>query len=73
MKEAITALNAIEQQGVIGSYAIGGAIGASFYIEAVNTEDVDVFVLLNPAPGAMLITLTPIYDALKRLGGVESE
>jgi hypothetical protein len=69
MKEAIAALNKIRKQGVIDGYAIGGAIGASFYIEAVNTSDVDAFVLLVPPEGSLLISLTPIYDALIRLGG----
>jgi len=70
MKDAIVALNEIQKQGVIKEYAIGGAIGASFYIEAVNTTDVDVFILLLPPKGSLLISLTPIYDALVRLGGV---
>ncbi|HEX4329802.1 MAG TPA: hypothetical protein VH105_23645 [Burkholderiales bacterium] len=69
MKDAIVALNQIQQDGVIEKYAIGGAIGATFYIEALNTEDVDVFVFLLPVPGSFLISLTPIYDALRALGG----
>lgn len=70
MKEALVALNAITKDGVIDGYAIGGAIGASFYIEAVSTEDIDAFVFLDPAKGSSLISLVPIYDALKKLGGV---
>ena len=41
MKKALLALNSIRKSGVIDDYAIGGAIAASFYIEAVNTEDID--------------------------------
>lgn len=48
-------------EGVIGEYAIGGAVGASFYIEAVNTEDLDAFVA--PGPGD-LISLGAIYGAM---------
>ncbi len=70
MKEALVALNTITQDGVIGGYAIGGAIGASFYIEATNTEDIEAFVFLAPAKGSSLISLAPIYDALKKIGGV---
>ena len=74
MKEALIALNTITQAGVIGGYAIGGAIGASFYIEAVSTEDIDAFVFLAPTTGSALISLAPIYDALKKIGGmVEKE
>ena len=70
MKEALHALNSLKQAGVIEDYAIGGAIAASFYIEAVNTEDVDAFLFMSPSEGALLLTLTPIYDALKKLGGI---
>jgi hypothetical protein len=42
--EALQALNRIAADGVIGGYAIGGAVGASFYISAAQTEDLDAFV-----------------------------
>ena len=42
MQAALRALNQLAANGVISQYAIGGAIGASFYIEAVQTESVDV-------------------------------
>lgn len=70
MKRALIALNTIEKEGVINRYAIGGAIGASYYIEATATEDIDAFVFLQPAPGSFLISLSPIYDALVKLGGI---
>lgn len=70
MKDVLLALNAITQAGVIGGYAIGGAIGASFYIEATSTEDIDVFVFLSPAENVLLISLSPIYEALTKLGGI---
>ncbi len=69
MREALQALNYLVTRGEIGAYAIGGAVGASFYIEAVQTEDLDAFVFL-PHPTFGLVTLTPIYEALSRLGGV---
>jgi hypothetical protein len=69
MKQVLQALNQLVSDGVIGSYAIGGAIGASFYISAVQTEDVDAFVFLPSSPGKLVI-LTPVYEALVRLGGV---
>lgn len=69
MREALIALNQLVADAVVPRYAIGGAIGASFYIEAQATEDLDVFVVMASSPGALL-SLTPIYDALKVLGGV---
>jgi hypothetical protein len=68
MERALTCLNEIVNEGIVGQYAIGGAIGASFYIEAVNTEDIDAFVFMTPGPGG-IITLGPIYEALKAKGG----
>lgn len=49
-------------------YAIGGAIGASFYMEAMQTEDIDVFVFLTPSASGLL-SLTSVYDALVAQGG----
>lgn len=69
MQAALRALNQLVADKVIEQYAIGGAIGASFYIEAVQTEDVDAFVFMAPSPSGLL-TLSPIYEALTRLGGI---
>jgi hypothetical protein len=69
MEEALRALNRLVSDGVIETYAIGGAVGASFYIEPLQTEDIDAFVFLPKAAGGLL-DLSPIYDALKAQGGV---
>jgi hypothetical protein len=70
MQAALRALNRLVADGVIGNYAIGGAIGASFYIDALQTEDIDAFVIL-PVALSGLVSLTPIYQALLALGGTE--
>lgn len=73
MHAALRALNRLVTDRVIENYAIGGAIGASFYLPAMQTEDIDVFVFLPESSGP-LITLAPVYDALKAMGGeVERE
>ncbi len=69
MREVLVALNRIVADGVVGGYAIGGAIGASFYIEAANTEDVDAFVVL-PVSMSGLVSLNGVYEALVGCGGV---
>ena len=69
MHLALQALNQLVQDRVVDQYAIGGAIGASFYIDAMQTEDIDAFVFRHATPGG-LITLTPIYDALINMGGL---
>ncbi len=69
MREALLALNQLQQDGTIERYAIGGAVAASFYIEAMQTEDLDVFLFL-PVPAEGLVLLTSIYAALVAQGGV---
>jgi hypothetical protein len=66
MKQTITIVEKLHATGVIGPYAIGGAVGAAFYLEPVATLDIDVFVLFEHAP--LILTLTPIYEACARLG-----
>ena len=48
IREVIDRLNHMQGAGVIDQYAIGGAVGASFYVEPLETENVDVFM---PFPG----------------------
>jgi len=67
MEAALKVLNELEREGVIARYAIGGAVGAIFYMEPFLTYDLDVFVLLPQSTGGLL-TLSPIYEALKRKG-----
>ena len=55
--------------GVIQRYAIGGAVGATFYIEPSATQDVDVFVLFSQ-PASLLVSLAPIYSFFTRRGAV---
>ncbi|MFA6691868.1 MAG: hypothetical protein WCR98_07815 [Saccharofermentanales bacterium] len=44
IREVIEIVNRMEEDGVISSYAIGGAVGATFYIEPASTMDVDIFI-----------------------------
>lgn len=70
MEKIFALLNQMEADGVIGRYAIGGAVGAIFWLEPFTTKDVDVFVTLPTAPGGSLLTLGPIYDYLLPRGYV---
>ena len=70
MERTLKVLNELEHAGVIGRYAIGGAMGATFYTEPVLTFDLDVFVVLPQTPGGLL-TLTSLYDALHARGYTE--
>jgi hypothetical protein len=44
MKQTLDVVNALEADGVIGRYAISGAIAAYNYIEASVTDDLVVLV-----------------------------
>jgi hypothetical protein len=67
--QVIAAVNEMEADGVIDRYAIGGAVGATFYLEPVATLDVDVFVAFRTEPGQLLASAKPIVDYLTRRGG----
>ncbi len=68
MKATLEIIDRMQADGVIGQYAIGGAVGATFYLEPVATLDVDIFVSLPTTSGRTLLTLAPIYDYLTRRG-----
>lgn len=44
VKVTLEAVNQMQADGVIGKYAIGGAVGATFYLEPAATVDLDIFV-----------------------------
>jgi hypothetical protein len=67
MEKTLAVINQLEQEGIIGRYAIGGAVAATRYIEPVQTYDLDIFVVLPVSP-AGLISITPIYATLTQRG-----
>ena len=67
MKETLTIINLMQADGVIGKYAIGGAVGATLYLQPSATLDLDVFVALPGVPGSSLMDLSPIYKYLTAL------
>ena len=69
MQRIFAELEAALTDGIISRYAIGGAVGATFYIEPSATQDVDVFVLFNHAP-TLLVSLTSIYAYFTKRGAV---
>ncbi len=69
MKETLAAINQMQADGVIGKYAIGGAVGATFYLAPAATIDLDIFAVLPGAHSGLLVSLSPIYEYLKSRGG----
>ena len=70
MKRTLQVLADLEASGLLSCYAIGGAVAATFYTEPVLTFDLDVFVEL-PASEGGLVSLSPLYEALRERGYVE--
>jgi hypothetical protein len=68
MKATLEVINEMQAKGVIGKYAIGGAVGATFYLEPAATFDVDIFVVLPWTQTGTLLSLSPIYGFLKARG-----
>ena len=70
MKATLELINQMQADGVIGQYAIGGAVGAMLYLEPAATLDIDIFVALPTSQGGLL-SLSPIYQYLKARGCAE--
>jgi hypothetical protein len=69
IKEVIQTINQMQADGVIECYAIGGAVGATFYLEPVATLDVDIFAGFKSEPGSSIVSPQPVFDYLKARGG----
>ncbi len=67
MEATLRVLNELERGGKLSRYAIGGAMGATFYVEPLLTFDLDIVVLLPETSGGLL-TLAPLYEALRSMG-----
>ena len=68
IQQTLAMINQMESEGIIGRYAIGGAVGATFYLEPIATLDVDIFVTFRPEPGKLILSAKPIYDYLLAQG-----
>lgn len=69
IQEVIKIINQMQADGVMERYAIGGAVGATFYLEPVATLDVDIFITLKAEAGTLLVSPQPMFDYLKARGG----
>ena len=68
MQAVCDVLERLLNEGVLSRYAIGGATAAGFHGEPLATRDIDVFVFLEPKPGALLVTLEPVFQRLEEIG-----
>jgi hypothetical protein len=70
MKQTLDVINRMEADGIIGRYAIAGAVAAYNYVEPTVTEDVDILVAFDSGHQLQtgLITLGPILSYLTDKG-----
>ena len=64
IRQVVETVNRLQKDDVIRQYAIGGAVGATFYIEPVATMDVDIFVVFRTEPDQVLLNRKPLYGDL---------
>ena len=58
----------MKADGIIDRYAVGGAVGATFYLEPGSTLDVDIFMELHANQSSLVIDMEPIFHYLKEKG-----
>ena len=68
IRDVIETFNSMRDDGVIEAYAIGGAVGATFYLEPLATVDVDIFVAMKPRVGQVILDPQPIFRYLDARG-----
>ena len=74
LKTVLLEINAMEADRIVDRYAIGGAVGATFYLEPVATLDVDIFISFQAQPGSLLISPEPVFKYLTERGArIEGE
>lgn len=66
--EVLEMVNRMHADGVIERYAIGGAVGATFHLEPIDTLDVDIFISFKPEQGSLILSPKPIFDYLTARG-----
>jgi hypothetical protein len=74
MKETIAIINQMAADGIVGRYAICGAVAAFNYVEVSFTEDLDILVSFEDQARVQttgLVTLGPIFKYLDGKGFTE--
>jgi hypothetical protein len=68
MEKVIELLNRMQADGILEKFAIGGGIAAIYYLEAYQTDDIDVFISPVVVSEGGLVSFGQIYGYLKNLG-----
>ena len=68
MEKVLQVLNRMQADGVIEKFAIGGGIAAIRYLQAYQTDDIDVFISPVVVGPNGLVSFGRIYSYLEELG-----
>lgn len=71
MKQTLEIVNRTEADGIIGRYAIAGAVAAFNYVAPSLSDDLDILVSFVSTPEERksgLVTLSPVFTYLKEKG-----
>src|SRR5208282_5573937 len=74
IKQTLEVINRMEADGVVGRYAIAGAVAAYNYVEPAVTEDLDILISFDRhprQPKSGLATLAPVLSYLQQKGYAE--
>ena len=67
IEKTIAVVNRMTDEGIIETYALGGATAVIFYTEPIATQDIDIFVHVH-STGSILTEFQPLFDYLKERG-----
>jgi hypothetical protein len=67
MEKTFEVINNLVTDGIIDSYALGGAMAAIRYVEPFQTDDVDVFISIS-VDSSDLMPLKAVYEYLRNKG-----
>jgi hypothetical protein len=70
IKDVLTAINGMQAAGVIDQYAVGGVLGAAFYIEPAAAPSSEIFVKLPSKATSSVPSLAPTYQYFVARGNV---
>lgn len=69
IEKVFKVINKMYQEGIVENYAIGGAVAALRWTEPFFTQDLDVFIMLQPElKEKKVIILSSVYEYLKKMG-----
>jgi hypothetical protein len=71
MKQTLEVINRMEADGVVGRYAISGAVAAYNYVEPAVTEDLGILISFDghtQQPKSGLVALDPVLSYLQQRG-----